>query len=57
MKEEKDSISSVNLSKTREQFSELLDYVREEMRNQYKKLNDHIRLWEQKYDLLKKKIY
>ena len=27
------------------------------MRNQYKKLNDHIRLLEQKYDLLKKKIY
>lgn len=27
------------------------------MRNQYKKLNDHIRLCEQKYELLKKKIY
>jgi uncharacterized protein YaaN involved in tellurite resistance len=38
-------------------MGELLDYVREEMRSQYKKLNDHIKLCEQKHELLKRKIY
>lgn len=35
----------------------MLEFVREEMKNQYKKLNDALKLSEQKYDLLKKKIY
>ena len=45
------------MSKTREQLADLLEYVREEMRSQYKKLNDHIKLAEQKHELLKRKIY
>lgn len=57
VKDEKENISSINLSKTREHCSELLEFVREEMKSQYKKLNDTLKLSEQKYDLLKKKIY
>jgi uncharacterized membrane protein len=38
-------------------LADLLEYVREEMRSQYKKLNDHIKLNEQKHELLKRKIY
>ena len=57
LKDENANVSSVSLSKTREQMGELLDYVREEMRSQYKKLNDHIKLCEQKHELLKRKIY
>jgi hypothetical protein len=37
------------LSKTREQLADLLEFVREEMRSQYKKLNDQIKLAEQKH--------
>jgi DNA-binding transcriptional regulator GbsR (MarR family) len=34
-----------------------LEYVREEMKNQYKKLNETTKLWERKYELLKRKIF
>lgn len=56
-KEDKDMNISIGLNKTREQCGELLEFVREEMKTQYKKLNETIRLCEQKHEILKKKIY
>lgn len=49
-------MSSIDLARP-EHDKTLLEYVRQEMKSQYKKLYDALKLNEDKYEILKKKIY
>ena len=50
-------ISEIEESRMSRNEKSLLEYIRDEMRSQYKKLHESLKLSNEKFTILKKKIY